>query len=152
MIAKIESKFFKETFFDYNCKTRFIVTSLKESPKALYEKTYCARGDMENRIKENQNSMFAKRTSCSKMRANQLRLWFSSIAYTLFHLLRTQGLKNSSMAKAQCHTIRSHLIKIGGLIKISCRRLFIQFSKNYVFKDIFLKALLVIQRTKPLLC
>jgi len=152
VIAKIESRFFKETIFDYDCKLRFIVTSLKKSPKLLYEKTYCARGDMENRIKENQNYMFAKRTSSSKMRANQLRLWLSAIAYTLFHLLRTKGLKNSSMANSQCSSIRLKLIKIGGLIKISCRRFFIQFSENYVFKNVFLKALFFIQKTKPLLC
>lgn len=152
VIAKLEYHFFKETIFDYEPYARFVVTSLKGKSKTLYEKEYCPRGDMENRIKEKQNDMYGTRTSSSKMRANQLRLWFSSIAYTFLHLLRIKALKNTSMEKAQCNTIRLRLIKIGGLIKKSCRRFFVQFSENYVFKNIFLKALFNIQRTKPLLC
>jgi hypothetical protein len=152
VIAKLENSFLKETIFDFECKVRFVVTSLKGRAKALYEKSYCPRGDMENRIKEKQNDMYGSRTSASKMRANQLRLWFSGIAYSLLHLFRIKALKNTSMRSAQCSTIRLRLIKVGGLVKISLRRMLVQFSENYVFKQIYLKALFAIQRMKPLIC
>ena len=88
---------------------RFVVTSLSSEEvdaRTLYEQRYCARGDMENRIKEQQLWLFADRTSCATMRANQLRLWFSSVAYTLMQALRRLGLKGTKLAKAQCGTIR----------------------------------------------
>lgn len=96
--------------------------------------------------------MFAKRTSSGKMRGNQLRIWFSAIAYILMHFFRVKGLKNTSMEKAQCNTIRLRLIKIGGLVKLSCRRFFVRMSETYVFRDIYMKALLAIQKCEPLLC
>jgi hypothetical protein len=93
---------------------RFIVTSLSKYPaRRLYEQIYCARGEMENRIKEQQLGLFADRTSSTRMKANQLRLWFSTAAYLLLHQLRQLGLKGTAMARAQCQTIRIKLLKIG---------------------------------------
>jgi Transposase DDE domain group 1 len=104
---------------------RFIVTSLKraEAPaRRLYEDIYCARGDMENRIKECQLDLYADRTSAATMRTNQLRLWFASMAYVLICALRRIGLANTVFANATCGTIRLKLLKIGALIRISVRR------------------------------
>jgi hypothetical protein len=104
---------------------RFIVTSLKRAEAAaryLYEDIYCARGDMENRIKECQLDLYADRTSAATMRANQLRLWFASMAYVLICALRRIGLTKTVFANATCGTIRLKLLKIGALIRISVRR------------------------------
>jgi hypothetical protein len=104
---------------------RFIVTSLKPREAAarhLYEQGYCARGDMENRIKEAQGDLFADRTSAATMRANQLRLWFASMAYVLMCALRRIGLAHTQFAEATCGTIRLKLLKIGALVRISVRR------------------------------
>lgn len=104
---------------------RFIVTSLKRAEAAarhLYEDIYCARGDMENRIKECQLDLYADRTSAATMGANQLRLWFASMAYVLICALRRIGLANTVFANATCGTIRLKLLKIGALIRISVRR------------------------------
>jgi len=105
---------------------RFIVTSLaREEHEAqhLYEKIYCARGDMENRIKECQLDLYADRTSAQTLRANQLRLWFASIAYVLLCALRRIGLQHTQFAKATCGTIRLKLLKIGALVRTSVRRI-----------------------------
>ena len=105
---------------------RFVVTSLKAAEAAgthLYEKIYCARGEMENRIKECQLDLFADRTSAGTMRANQLRLWFASIAYVLLCALRRIGLAHTQFANATCGTIRLKLLKIGALVRISVRRI-----------------------------
>jgi hypothetical protein len=105
---------------------RFIVTSLTRTAakaRPLYERIYCARGDMENRIKENQLDLFADRTSASTMRANQLRLWFASMAYVLLCALRRIGLAHTQFAQATCGTIRLTLLKIGALVRISVRRI-----------------------------
>jgi hypothetical protein len=104
---------------------RFVVTSLKPAEIAgrhLYEKVYCARGDMENRIKEAQGDLFADRTSAATMRANQLRLWFASMAYVLICALRRIGLAHTQFAQATCGTIRLKLLKVGALVRISFRR------------------------------
>lgn len=117
-----------------------MVTSLKKEDidaKTLYEDEFCARRDMENRIKEQQLYLFSDRTSCETMRANQLRLWFSSIAYILMHELRILGLKCTEFAKAQCHTIRNKILKIGAQVSISVRRVFISFASGYPYQDIF---------------
>ena len=89
----------------------------------LYEKLYCARGEMENRIKECQGDLFADRTSTATMRANQLRLWFASFAYVLICALRRIGLAHTQFANATCGTIRLKLLKIGALVTISARRI-----------------------------
>jgi hypothetical protein len=105
---------------------RFVVTSLSAADydaRALYEDVYCARGEMENRIKEQQLDLFADRTSAKTMRANQLRLWFASMAYVLMAALRRIGLKGTQFANATCGTIRLKLLKIGALVKRSVRRL-----------------------------
>jgi hypothetical protein len=105
---------------------RFIVTSLKRSEagaRYLYEDIYCARGDMENRIKECQLDLYADRTSAATMRANQLRLWFASMAYILLCALRRIALGKTIFADATCGTIRLKLLKIGALVRISVRRI-----------------------------
>lgn len=119
---------------------RFVVTSLSrdEYPaQKLYEKTYCARGDMENRIKEQQLGLFADRTSAETMRANQLRLWFSSMAYVLMNELRRMGLSQTSMANAQINTIRTKLFKLGALVKITVRKIWVHFSSACPYRDVF---------------
>jgi len=105
---------------------RFVVTSLRRDEcraKHLYEEVYCARGDMENRIKECQHDLYADRTSAATMRANQLRLWFHSMAYVLLCALRRIGLHDTEFAQASCGTIRLKLLKIGALVRISVRRI-----------------------------
>ena len=119
---------------------RFVVTSLPAwlvPARELYEQIYCARGDMENRIKEQQLDMFADRTSAEFMRANQIRLWFSSVAYCLMQMLREWGLRGTAMEKAQCHTIRERLFKIGARISITVRKVWIHYSNAYPFSEIF---------------
>lgn len=123
---------------------RFIVTSFtKEEYEAqeLYEKMYCARGDMENRIKEQQLMLFAARTSTSKMRSNQIRLYFSSIAYVLIQALRRLGLAGTEMAKAQCNTIRLKLLKIGARLRITVRKVWVSLADGYPYKDFFDKVM-----------
>ena len=105
---------------------RFVVTSLareEHEARHLYEKLYCARGEMENRIKECQLDLYADRTSAHTMRANQLRLWFASMAYVLICALRRIGLKHTQFARASCGTIRLKLLKIGALVRTSVRRI-----------------------------
>ena len=122
---------------------RFIVTNLPEdyaAPKALYEKHYCARGDMENRIKEQQLDLFADRTSTHTLRANQLRLWFSSFAYLLLSALRRTTLKGTRLEKATCGSIRLKLLKIGAQVKISVRRIIIHLASACPYQDVFHQA------------
>jgi hypothetical protein len=122
---------------------RFIVTNLPEdyaTPDALYEKLYCARGDMENRIKEQQLDLFADRTSTHTMRANQLRLWFSSMAYILINRLRATTLAGTEMARATCGTIRIKLFKIAASLKVSVRRVVLHMPDACPFQEIFVKA------------
>jgi len=105
---------------------RFVVTSLareEHEARHLYEKLYCARGEMENRIKECQLDLYADRTSAHTMRANQLRLWFASMAYVLICALRRIGLAHTQFARASCGTIRLKLLKIGALVRTSVRRI-----------------------------
>jgi hypothetical protein len=121
---------------------RFIVTNLpkEEWPgKELYEETYCARGEMENKIKEQQLYLFADRTSAGKFEANQLRLWFSSLAYVLFSGLRRMGLKGTELEKARSDTIRLKLLKLGAQVKVTVRRLWLKLSSSYPFKELFRK-------------
>ena len=115
---------------------RFVVTSLggKEAEaRYLYEKVYCARGEMENRIKECQLDLFADRTSTHTMRANQLRLWFASMAYVLIAALRRIGLRHTQFAHATCGTIRLKLMKIGALVTTSVRRIKIAMASAYPY-------------------
>ena len=122
---------------------RFIVTSLGRDEvegRHLYEKIYCARGDMENRIKECQMDMFADRTSAATMRANQLRLWLSSMAYVLLCALRRIGLKHTRFAKASCGSIRLALLKIGAVITTSVRRIKIAMASGCPYQHEFRQA------------
>jgi hypothetical protein len=119
---------------------RFVVTSLKSTEIAaqhLYEAIYCARGDMENRIKECQLDLFADRTSAATMRANQLRLWFASMAYVLLCALRRIGLAHSQFADATCGTIRLKLLKIGALVRVSVRRIKVAMSSACPWQNEF---------------
>jgi hypothetical protein len=119
---------------------RFVVTSLSPEEldaRMLYEDVYCARGEMENRIKEQQLCLFADRTSCATMRANQLRLWLSSVAYTLLAALRQFGLQGTEMAQARCDTIRLKLLKLGALVRTTVRRVWISFSESCPYQRVF---------------
>ena len=118
---------------------RFVVTSLSGEAwpaQALYEEHYCARGDMENRIKE-QLMLFSDRTSTHYLRSNQLRLYFSSIAYVLLQMLRRLGLAGTELAKAQCSTIRLKLLKIGALIRITVRKVWVSLAGGYPHVELF---------------
>ena len=119
---------------------RFIVTSITDkswTARALYEDFYCARGEMENRIKEQQLGLFADRTSTHEMQSNQLRLYFSSFAYVLMQTLRRLGLKGSQWATAQATTIRLKLFKIGTLVRVSIRKVWLSFSEHYPYSACF---------------
>ena len=122
---------------------RFVVTSLSVEAFAaatLYEKEYCGRGEMENRIKEQQLMLFADRTSCETMRANQLRLYFSTVAYVLLRALREHGLKETELAQAQCDTIRVRLLKIGAVVRVTVRRVALALSEAFPLREVFTRA------------
>ena len=128
---------------------RFVVTSLarrKAAPKRLYEKLYCARGDMENRIKEQQLDLFADRTSTHEMRANQLRLYFSSFAYVLLDALRRLGTRGTDLARAQCGTLRLKLLKVAVRIRITARRVWLSFPQAHVHAAVFGQVLANLRR------
>ncbi len=119
---------------------RFIITN--ENPcgfeaRQLYEQDYCGRGDMENRIKEQQLDLYADRTSTETMRANQLRLWFSTLAYLLVNQLRRVGLAGTAWARATCGTIRLRLFKVGALVRVSVRRVWVSLSSAYPLQALF---------------
>jgi hypothetical protein len=130
----------KAEYLEKGENPRFVVTSLpgdEFDARSLYEDTYCGRGDMENRIKEQQMWLFADRTSCATMRANQLCLWFSSAAYTLMLALRRLGLKGTKLAQAQCGTIRLRLLKIGAQIRLTVRKVWVRLSEAYPYQELF---------------
>jgi hypothetical protein len=119
---------------------RFVVTSLSRTEheaRHLYEKVYCARGDMENRIKECQLDLFADRTSAATMRANQLRLWFAAMAYVLVCALRRIAFRHTQFAQATCGTIRLKLFKIGALVRVSVRRIKIAMASACPYQNEF---------------
>jgi Transposase DDE domain group 1 len=119
---------------------RFVVTSLpseERDAQALYEKLYCARGEMENRIKEQQLCLFADRTSTHHLSSNQVRLWFSSVAYVLLNALRRLGLANTELAQARCDTIRTKLLKIGAQVKVTVRRVWVHLASSYPYSALF---------------
>jgi len=118
---------------------RFVVTSLRNeqwAAQALYEELYCARGDMENRIKE-QFSLFADRVSTETMRANQMRLYLSAMAYVLVSGLRRLGLKATELAEAQVSTIRTKLLKIGAQIRVTVRKVWVSMASSYPWQDLY---------------
>ena len=132
----------KAEYLDKGENPRFVVTSLSADTWAardLYEKFYCARGEMENRIKE-QMCLFAYRLSTEEMKGNQLRLYLSALAYTLVEALRRLALKGTEWAEAQVDTIRLKLFKIGALVRISARRVWLELSSTYPWKQIYARA------------
>lgn len=130
----------KAVHSDQGDNPRFVVTTLGRrhyKPRKLYEQIYCARGEMENRIKEQQLDLFADRTSTHHLRSNQLRLYFTSFAYVLMQALRRIGLKGTKMARAQAGTIRLKLLKLAGRITVSVRRVRLYLNDNYPYQTLF---------------
>jgi hypothetical protein len=122
---------------------RFVVTSLSVEDRAaqpLYEEDYCGRGEMENRIKEQQLHLFADRTSAASMRANQVRLFCSSVAYVLLEALRRLGLAGTELAEAQCQTIRLKLLKIGALVRVTVRKVWAKLCSGSPYAEVFRRA------------
>jgi hypothetical protein len=124
---------------------RFIVTNLSAQESrfeaaSLYEKFYCARGEMENRIKEAQMDLFAERTSTHWMASNQLRLWFSAFAHLLLSVLRAEVLRGSDPAQASIAQIRLKLFKIAARVKVSCRRIHVELAGAYPYRETFRRA------------
>lgn len=133
----------KAEYLPKGSNPRFIVTSFtseERDGRTLYEVDYCARGDMENRIKEQQLQLFSDRTSCQTMRANELRLWMSSVAYTLLVALRRLGLQNTELEKAQPATIRVKLLKVGAQVQVTVRKVWISLAESYPYQAIFQQA------------
>ena len=133
----------KAEYLDKGENPRFVVTSLpmkRYTAAEVYEGLYCPRGEMENRIKEQQLYLFADRTSSATMRANQLRLWFSSLAYVFLNELRRVGLRATELASATCQTIRLKLLKIGARVRYSVRRVRISLAGGYPYQDAFAAA------------
>lgn len=119
---------------------RFVITNLSAeefAPQALYEALYCERGNMENRIKEQKLDLFAGRTSTATLRANQLRLWFSTVAYLLVNQLRRVGLAGTQLAQATCGTIRVSLLKIGAVVQVTARRVWVSLCSAFPLQELF---------------
>ena len=139
----------KAEHLDKGSNPRFVVTSLSPEQMAaqeLYEKVYCARGECpENRIKEQQLELFADRTSTGKMWSNQLRLYFSSIAYVLMQTLRRTALAGTELEKAQCGTIRLKLLKIGAQVRVTVRKIWISLSGSYPYAALFTRVLATVE-------
>ena len=130
----------KAEHLDKGANPRFVVTSIpaeRVDAKTLYEVEYCGRGEMENRIKEQQLDLFADRTSTAEMRSNQIRLYFASLAYVMLQGLRRLGLKGTEMEKAQCGTIRLKLLKIGAQIRVTVRKVWIALAQGYAYTAVF---------------
>ena len=131
---------------------RFVVTSFTaedRGAKPLYEEDYCGRGEMENRIKEQQLHLFADRASARTMRANQVRLFCSSIAYVLLEALRRLGLAGTELAEAQCQTIRLKLLKIGALVRVSVRKVWAKLSSGSPYAAVFRRVHENLARLRP---
>lgn len=130
----------KAEHLDKGANPRFVVTSLpaeQTGAQAVYEDLYCARGDMENRIKEQQLCLFADRTSCKSMRANEMRLWLSSMGYVLMTALQRLGLQGTQLAKAQCDSVRLKLLKIGAKVKVTVRHVWFSLAEGYPYRELF---------------
>lgn len=143
----------KAECLDKGKNPRFVVTSLRAGQmeaRSLYEDFYCARGEMENRIKEQQLDLFADRTSTARLQSNQLRLYFSSIAYCLMQALRELGLRGTKMAQAQCSTIRVRLLKIGARVRVTVRKMWISMASGHPARELFAAVYGNLQRLTPL--
>jgi hypothetical protein len=152
----------KAEHLDKGANPRFVVTSLsgqemvfpepsRWAAQPLYENFYCARGDMENRVKE-QMMLFADRTSTSWLRSNQIRLYFSTVAYQLMQALRRLGLTGTELAQAQCNTVRLKVLKIGALVRVTVRKVWISWSASYPYRDLFRQIWRQLQQVEPLRC
>ena len=139
VIAKVE-------YSQHGVNPRYVVTNLKGDAKQLYDKLYCARGDMENRIKENQLDMFGDRTSCKRWWPNQFRLLLSSLAYTLIEAIRRIALHGTELAQAYVGTIRLKLFKIGAVILKNTRRVRFLLASGCPYKELYF---LVAHRLAP---
>jgi hypothetical protein len=129
-----------------------VVTSLSADGRPaqpLYEEDYCGRGEAENRIKEQQLHLFADRTSAQTMRANQIRLFFSSIAYVLREALRRLGLAGTDLAEAQCQTIRLKLLKIGALVRVTVRKVWVKLASGCPSATVFRRVHANLARVPP---
>ena len=129
----------KAEHLERGANPRFVVTSLgadETGARELYEDIYCARGEMENRIKEQQLDLFADRTSCHVFRGNEVRVYLSSFAYVLISELRRIGLAGTEMARAQCGTIRTKLLKIGARVRVTVRRIWVSMSESYPYREL----------------
>jgi len=128
---------------------RFVVTSLTaegREAEALYEQDYCSRGEAENRIKEQKLDLKAGRTSTRALRSNQLRLWFSSVAYLLVSALRRLGLGGTELATGQCGTLRQKLLKIGGQVRVTACRVGVSLSSAWPWQGLFARAYQALRR------
>jgi hypothetical protein len=137
----------KAEFSAQGTNPRFVVTSLAGEAKALYDDVYCARGEMENRIKEQQLGLFSDRTSCHGWWANQFRVLLSAAAYVLLETIRRVGLRGTELARAQVTTIRLKLLKIGTVIVRNTRRIRLLFSSAYPYQELFQSARAALGRT-----
>jgi hypothetical protein len=145
----------KAECLDKGINPRFVVTSLSAGrmpARSLYEDFYCARGEMENRIKEQQLDLFADRTSTAKLRSNQIRLYLSSMAYCLLQALRELGLAGTKMAQAQCSTIRVRLLKIGAQVRVTVRKVWIKMATGHPARHLFGTVYGNLERLEPLRC
>ena len=143
----------KAEHLEKGANPRFVVTSLlaeKRPAQPLYEEDYCGRGEMENRIKEQQLHLFADRTSAQTMRANQIRLYFSSMAYVLLEALRRLGLAGTELAEAQCQTIRLKLLKIGALVQVTVRKVWVRLASSCPSAAVFRQVHANLTRLRPL--
>lgn len=151
----------KAEHMDKGANPRFVVSSLAPADypgQGLYEQTYCGRGEMENRIKEQQLCLFADRTSTHNMRSNQIRLWMSSLGYVLVSSLRRLGLAGTPQAHSRCDTIRLKLLKIGASVKLSVRRVVVSLASGFplqtLFRQVWDRLTHAIRRpqVRPMLC
>src|SRR5262252_1034874 len=128
--------------------------SLMKSSTSIWDTIdhYCARGEMENRIKEQQLELFADRTSTHYLKSNQLRLWLSSVAYVLMNEMRRLGLSGTEMEQAQCGTIRLKLLKIGAQVQVTVRRVIVRLASSYPFQELFLAIYRRLRSMEPLRC
>lgn len=134
----------KAEYLPKGANPRFVVTSLSAAQfekRYLYEEMYCARGEMENRIKEQQLDLFGNRASCHKFRGNHVRLWLSMAAHWLVVCLRQDALQGTELATAQAGTLRTKLLKIGALVTVSVRRVYVRLSSAFPLKQLFVSAL-----------
>jgi hypothetical protein len=129
---------------------RYIVTNLSGDPQALYEDVYCQRGDMENRIKEQQLGLFADRTSCQSFLANQFRVLLAAFAYVLIEHIRRTALVGTELATAQVSTIRLRLFRVAALVTVSVRRVLVNLAASFVSRDLFVHVAEVLRRSGPL--